>query len=131
MKFNNKKKSRKNKKNVKNNFFLILSGALIGMVNGMLGGGGGMICVPILEKVLKLSKKESHATAIAVIFPLSFVSALVYTITGQIEKFPFFIVIGVVVGGIIGSFVLKLMPPKFLRFIFAVVMFVGGIRLIL
>ena len=97
----------------------------------MLGGGGGMICVPILEKVLKLSKKESHATAIAVIFPLSFVSALVYTITGQIEKFPFFIVIGVVVGGIIGSFVLKLMPPKFLRFIFAVVMFVGGIRLIL
>lgn len=131
MKSNKKKKLHKNKTSAKNKFFLVLSGALIGIINGMLGGGGGMICVPILEKILKLNKKESHATAIAVIFPLSFVSALVYTVTGQMENFPYFIIIGVVVGGIVGSFVLRVIPSKFLRLIFAVIMFIGGIRLIL
>ena len=47
---------------------LICSGAFIGLLNGFFGGGGGMVCVPILEKVLNLSSKESHATAISVIF---------------------------------------------------------------
>ena len=55
---------------------LLLCGAIIGFLNGFFGGGGGIVCVPLLQKVLNLSSKESHATAIAVIFPLSFVSAL-------------------------------------------------------
>ena len=43
------------------------------------GGGGGMVCVPILQKVLFLESKQAHATAIAVIFPLSLIVSILLT----------------------------------------------------
>ena len=113
-------------------FLLILSGAVIGFLNGFFGGGGGMVCVPILQRVLFLSSKESHATAIAVIFPLSYISASVYVFNLVIESVPFLtIALCVVVGGILGAYVLKFMPPKAVRIIFALLMLAGGVRLII
>ena len=115
----------------KQKLWLILSGGAIGLLNGFFGGGGGMICVPILQKVLGLDAKQSHATAIAVIFPLSLISAFVYVINGYISSFPLLSGgLGVVLGGITGSFALKFLPPKAIRIIFAIIMFVGGVRLI-
>ena len=111
---------------------LICSGAFIGLLNGFFGGGGGMVCVPILEKVLNLSSKESHATAISVIFPLSFVSACIYVFNNSISSLPLLTVaLGAVAGGIVGAYVLKFMPPKAIRFIFALIMLAGGIRMII
>lgn len=116
----------------KEKLWLILSGSVIGILNGFFGGGGGMVCVPILEKVLKLKNKQAHATAIAVIFPLSLISAFIYVFNGYIENFPLLIVgIGVLLGGVLGSFCLKWLPPKAVRVIFALIMLAGGIRLII
>jgi len=110
---------------------LVVCGAVIGFVNGFFGGGGGMICVPLLQKVLHLSEKYSHATAIVVIFPISFVSALIYTLSGHLEFVPFVSVgAGVVLGGILGSFALKFMPEKIVRIVFVLIMLAGGIRLL-
>ncbi len=123
---------KRDKFQIKNKIWLILSGAVIGILNGFFGGGGGMVCVPILQKVLNLDAKHSHATAIAVIFPLSLISAFIYVINGYIESMPLLTIgIGVVAGGIIGAFVLKFLPPKAVRIIFAIIMLVGGIKLIL
>ena len=128
-----KKASKINPKSTKKQkLVLLLSGSIIGLLNGFFGGGGGMVCVPILQKVLSLDAKHSHATAIAVIFPLSLVSAFIYVINGYIQSFPLLTIgVGVVVGGITGAFALKFLPPKIIRLIFAVIMFVGGIRLII
>ena len=110
----------------------ILCGGLVGTANSLFGGGGGMICVPILQKVLSLDAKHSHATAIAVIFPLSIVSAFIYVINGYINSFPLLTIgLGVVVGGIVGAYTLKFLPPKIVRIIFALIMFAGGLRLII
>lgn len=118
--------------NAKQIFVLLLSGAVIGLVNGFFGGGGGMICLPILEKVLSLSAKEAHATAILVIFPLSLISAFIYVINGFIESFPLVTIgLGVILGGITGAFILKFLPPKIVQLLFAIIMFVGGIKLII
>ena len=133
------KKDNKSKKIKKGNCFskkekikLIVSGAVIGFLNGFFGGGGGMICVPILQKVLKLESKQAHATAIAVIFPLSVISAFIYVFNGYIQSLPLLTTtIGVVCGGILGAFALKMLPPKTIRIIFALIMFVGGIKLII
>ncbi len=120
------------KSSLKQKFWLILSGSVIGFLNGFFGGGGGMVCVPILQKVLSLDAKRSHATAIMVIFPLSLMSAFIYVINGFINSFPLVTIgTGVVLGGIVGAFALKFLPPKVVRLIFAVIMFVGGIKLIL
>ena len=62
----------------KNNFFKRLTaGALTGAVNGLFGGGGGMIAVPLLGKMLGYEDKEAHATAIFVIAPVCAASALI------------------------------------------------------
>ena len=131
--FNTKKGNFSNQKfTKKQKFYLIISGGIIGFLNGFFGGGGGMICVPILQKVLSLDAKKSHATAILVIFPLSLISAFIYVFNGFISSLPLLTVgLGVVAGGITGSFALKFLPPKAVRIIFAIVMFVGGIKLIL
>lgn len=117
---------------VKERFILMLSGGIIGILNGFFGGGGGMICVPILERVLNLDSKHAHATAIAVIFPLSLISAMIYVIEGHIQTLPLITIgLGVVAGGILGAFALKVLPPKVVRVLFALIMFAGGIKLIL
>lgn len=91
-----------------------------------------MICVPLLEKVLQLQNKYSHATAIAVILPISFVSACVYCLSGNLQTVPFLTVgSGVLLGGIVGSFALKFLPSKVVRVIFVLIMLAGGIRLII
>lgn len=120
------------KKNVLEKLVLVCIGGVIGFLNGFFGGGGGMVCVPTLEKVLKLDNKRSHATAIAVIFPLSLVSCAVYIFKGAIESLPLLTVgLGVLVGGIGGSIALKFLPSKVIRIIFAVLMLAGGVRLII
>lgn len=112
-------------------FLLLLCGALIGLVNGFFGGGGGMICVPLLEKFLNLPKKCAHATALVVIFPISFVSAVVYCLSGHLESTSFLTVsTGVVMGGILGSFLLKILPEKVVRVVFVFIMLAGGLKMI-
>lgn len=90
-----------------------------------------MICVPLLEKFLSLPKKCAHATALVVIFPISFVSALVYCLNGHLEAVSFLVICGgVVFGGICGAFLLKILPEKIVKILFVLLMFVGGVRLL-
>ena len=113
-------------------FILIGCGALIGFLNGFFGGGGGMVCVPLLERVLKLSSKQAHATAIFVIFPLSFLSSCIYVFSNSVASLPLLTVaLGSVLGGLLGAYILKFMPPKALRLVFALIMMAGGVRMIL
>lgn len=127
------KKSFFNKhKKFQKTLLLVSLGGVIGFLNGFFGGGGGMVCVPSLEKVLNLDNKRAHATAIAVIFPLSVVSCAIYIFKGAIESLPLLTVgLGVLLGGIIGSIALKIMPGKAIRIVFAFVMLAGGVRLLI
>ena len=46
-------------------------GLVTGFANGLFGSGGGTIVVPAMERFLKVEEHKAHATAIAVILPLS------------------------------------------------------------
>lgn len=130
-KIKNTKVKNEEKLPVKKKLILSICGAIIGLINGFFGGGGGMICVPLLEKILGLGNKYSHATALVVIFPISFVSAVIYMLSGNLETVPFVTVgSGVLLGGLVGAFLLKFLPSKIIRVVFAIVMFAGGIRLL-
>ena len=54
-----------------------LGGIGVGVLNGLLGAGGGMLTVPLLE-LLGIRGRRGHATSLAVILPLSLVSAMLY-----------------------------------------------------
>ena len=51
---------------------MILAGITTGFINGIFGGGGGMIIVPILTFLLSKKNKIAHATAILIILPMPF-----------------------------------------------------------
>ncbi len=104
-------------------------GLLTGFVNGLLGAGGGMLAVPILEKS-DLEKKKAHASAVAVIMPLSLFSAVLYLINGSVTVSDAvkYIPWGLL-GAAVGTFLLKKLPDKWIRRLFAVFMIWAGIRL--
>ena len=109
---------------------MLVGGAVIGFINGFFGGGGGMICVPLLEKVLKKQTKVAHASAIAVILPISIVSAIVYVVG---NNFALGVTlkagVGVVVGGVLGAVLLKKLNSPLINLIFAGLMIVAGVKL--
>ena len=108
------------------------AGSLAGLVNGLFGGGGGMIIVPCLKRFLKYETNASHATAIAVILPLSVASGIFYTVFGNFEwRSLVFTSAGVVAGGILGALLLKKLSSKPLTLIFALVMAAAGVKMLL
>ena len=119
----------KNNKNWGKILLIIGVGFAVGMVNGFFGGGGGMICVPLLM-LCGLSNKKSHATAILTMLPISIASFFVYYSSGAINFIIFlFVAIGSVVGGILGALLLKKIPNIVLSYIFSVLMIVAGVRM--
>ncbi len=122
----------KNKFSKKHIFILIGCGALIGIVNGFFGGGGGMLCVPILEKVMKLESKKAHATTLCVILPLSIVSAVIYILNNNIDFVNLsWVTLGAVFGGVMGAIFLSKIDSKWLRAIFALIMLAAGIKMVI
>lgn len=118
------------KKFLKNSLVVALS-ALVGFVNGFFGGGGGMLLVPMLEKVLKVPVKKSHATAIAIILPVSIAGAVTYLINGYFELTPLLGVSGgCVAGGIAGALLLKKLPSGVVGIIFSLIMIGVAVKLI-
>ena len=107
-----------------------IAGIFAGVANGLFGAGGGMILIPFFRKFLKMEEKRAFATSLAVILPLSIVSASVYGVRGNFDfKMALPFVIGGTVGGFVGGKVFKKIPVRLLRAIFALFMLYGGIRL--
>ncbi|MGN1163007.1 MAG: TSUP family transporter [Christensenellales bacterium] len=112
--------------------WIILSGAFIGLVNGFLGGGGGMFCVPILQKLYALKTKEAHSTALVVMLPLSIVSSVIYLLNNNVDMFSLGLSgIGVLFGGIVGAVFLKKIKSKWIMLAFAIIMLAAGIKMVL
>ena len=114
---------------LKNKIVAVAAGALIGAANGFFGGGGGMIAVPALIFAMKLKNKAAHATAIAVILPVTLISAIVYLANG---KFPWgygsITAVGVTAGGAVGAWLLGRLKSRVVAYIFALVALIAGVR---
>ncbi len=108
----------------------VLSGISIGIINGLLGAGGGMIAVPLLKN-LGFSQSKAQANAVAVILPISLISATMYVLRGNVSITDSLIYIpGGIIGTLIGTFILCRIPQKILKKIFAAFMIWAGIRLL-
>ena len=89
-----------------------------------------MIVVPLLNFLLKLDERKSHATAIFVILPLSIVSSVIYILKGSIDWLQLlYSSIGFLVGGVVGALLLKKMNNKVLKIIFSLIMIAAGIKM--
>jgi uncharacterized membrane protein YfcA len=98
----------------------------IGAINGVFGGGGGMLAVPALEK-LGLKEKQAHATAILVILPVCALSLIPYLFSGAWD---FSVTIptslGVLAGGVLGASLLSKLSGTKVTAIFSILQAVAG-----
>lgn len=102
----------------------------MGVANGLFGGGGGMIAVPVL-KAAGRSAPSAHATAIAVILPASIASAAVYLLHGFIPLALFLpVALGVLLGGFLGAKLLARASASAVTIAFAALMLAAGLRML-
>jgi hypothetical protein len=108
-----------------------LIGLFTGVVNGLFGSGGGSVLVPCMERLLKTEEHKAHACAIAVILPLSIISAFLYFKKLDVDIISLAAVcLGGVVGGFLGAKLLGRIKPKYLHLIFGIFMIIGGVRML-
>lgn len=111
-------------------FKSVVIGVFTGFANGLFGAGGGTVLVPALERLLKVEEHKAHATAIAIILPLSIVSAFVYFRSGAFDfKIALYIALGGVIGGFLGAKLLRRFSSKSLHVIFGIFIIIAAVRM--
>ena len=107
----------------------LLAGGAAGIINGLFGGGGGAVLVPLLNRFCGLEQKQVFATAVAVVFPLCLLSAGIYLFRGGLEfltALPY--VLGGTVGGWLGGKWFKGVRVTWLRRGFGGLLIFSGVR---
>lgn len=113
-------------------FKFIIVGLLAGLANGLFGAGGGLFIVPLFIHWCKIKERTAFASSIAIILPISLVSAFIYFKHGHLNiltALPY--VIGGALGGFISGRFFKNINMLWLRRIFGIFILYGGFRAIL
>ncbi|MDR2458074.1 MAG: sulfite exporter TauE/SafE family protein, partial [Clostridiales Family XIII bacterium] len=108
--------------------FIGLSG---GMLSGLLGIGGGIILIPLMIFILKMTQHQAQGTSLAIIC-LSFFSMLVYYKKGHVNlSIAVLIGLGFIVGGVLGSYLADFLPNQILKKFFAVLMIIMAVKILI
>ncbi|MDE6881251.1 MAG: TSUP family transporter [Oscillospiraceae bacterium] len=109
-----------------------IAGTAGGLINGLFGGGGGMVVLPLLTKWSTLEARAAFATCVAIIFPMCCASTAVYLF--QVRPalslvLPY--LAGGLAGGLIGGLTFEKVPVRFLKAVFGLFLLYGGVRYLL
>lgn len=115
----------------KNLAVLGLIGVVTGLINGLLGIGGGTILIPAMVFLLGEKQHVAHGTSLSIILPTAIISTFVYQSNSHIDwSLALKIALSGMVGGYLGARLMQLIPAPHLRKLFGVFMAVAGIRMI-
>ncbi len=106
-----------------------LVGGLAGVANGLFGGGGGSVLVPLLVGVCGMERRRAFATSVAVILPLCALSVVIYFLRGGLElgaAWPY--LVGGTLGGWLGGRLFRGVRIDWLRRGFGLLLIFGGVR---
>ena len=109
-----------------------IAGGAAGLANGLFGGGGGMVFLPILSRWGGLEQRKLYATCVGVIFPVCLVSAAVYLFRGGVSLWtalPY--LAGGLIGGYLGGKLYGKVPTNALKWLFAAFLFYAGVKYLL
>ncbi|MBO5261486.1 MAG: sulfite exporter TauE/SafE family protein [Clostridia bacterium] len=105
---------------------------LAGGINGFVGTGGGILLVFAFSKILNIENKDAFASSLSVTVPTSAVA--IYNYVKQ-ENIDFSLLkqlwLPVLLGGILGAFLVDKLKVEWLSSIFAVLVIYAGTCLIL
>lgn len=115
--------------------FLILGGLAAGFANGLLGAGGGIIIVWTLTKALEGAVKDSKdifANALAVMLPVSAMSAISYATHGSLPTDGILrFILPAVLGGVTGAFLLDRISADAVKILFGFLVILSGIIMVI
>lgn len=110
----------------------IVIGLFAGVVSGMFASGGGMIVVPAFISILKMNEPRARATSIFAILPMVITSGFFYFKNDYINwKIGIFCSIGGIIGGYIGTKLLKKLSDKVLKISFLVFLIYVSIKMVI
>lgn len=107
----------------------LVAGGAAGLVNGLFGGGGGMVLVPLLTGKCGLEQRKAFATSVAIILPLCALSSAIYFFRGGLDllaALPY--LIGGLIGGALGGKLFQRLDMEWLRRVFALLILYGGVK---
>lgn len=108
----------------------MLSGLFPGLINGLLGTGGGILAVNFFRKQ-GLPPNQAHATAVAMMLPLSGISLAVLLCREAVDPFSYWpLIIPTLMGSAAGSWLLKRTKPQHLRLLFALLLIYSAVRIL-
>ena len=108
---------------------VLFCGIAAGIINGLLGAGGGMILIPLLCLWTDLEKEERFPCSVAMMLPMCGVSALISSFHGSV---PWSLALPYMSGGILGGFLAgkfgARIPLSWMHKILGILILWGGIR---
>ncbi len=109
----------------------LIGGGLTGTVNGLLGSGGGLVAVPVLRSA-GLDTRQAHSSSLAVVLPITVVSAALYITGGKVsisDALPY--IPGGAAGAVVGGLIMTRISPGILRKVFGGFAIWAGLRMLL
>ena len=108
----------------------ILSGSTAGMINGLLGAGGGMVLIPLLSALVRPEEETLFPSSVCIMLPICLISLWMMQInTGGLPwnaAWPY--LMGSAAGGILAGFFAKKIPTLYLHKGLGILIIWGGVR---
>lgn len=105
-------------------------GVAAGALGGLFGVGGGLIIVPGLVGFAKMDRRLAHGTSLAATLPIASASLITYLAHGNVDwPVALFLAIGAIVGAIVGTHLLQVIPKRLLTIVFVVTVLATAARL--
>lgn len=102
-------------------------GAVVGVLSGLTGVGGGIVFVPAAVLLFGLSQHDAQGVSLAVIIPISIVGAVSHLRLGNVDRRVVLLLApAAVVGGVVGALIAQQLSSDQLQLIFGLLLLYVG-----
>lgn len=106
-------------------------GICAGFITGFFSTGGGMVVLPAFIYIMKMDEKKARATTIFSILPMVITATIFYYKDSSFDaQVGIKCAVGGIIGGIIGTKLLKKVPNKLLKAIFILFLFYASYNML-
>lgn len=110
---------------------LALTGLVGGLLAGFFGVGGGIVLVPLLVDLGRLSQHRAHATSLAAIFFIGLSTFAGYATSGEVDgALGVALGAGGLAGSALGASLMHRLSASTLKLVFAALLLVLGVRML-
>ena len=116
----------------------LLAGVLTGLLGGVLGLGGGVVCVPAQQILLNMPLKRAITNSTATVAVISLIGGLYKNLTlpaqgisiAESARLAAIVIPGAVLGGLFGGRLMYVLPKNVVRAVFTALLALASYRLL-